>query len=73
MSTRHPLRPMRCPICHKSIRREGNPWRPFCSERCQLLDLGNWMSEEYRIPGQGPEANIDLDEPDASFPEKQRR
>jgi endogenous inhibitor of DNA gyrase (YacG/DUF329 family) len=30
---------------------EGNPFRPFCSERCQLTDLGAWAGEKYRIPG----------------------
>jgi endogenous inhibitor of DNA gyrase (YacG/DUF329 family) len=28
-----------------------NPWRPFCSERCQLIDFDKWTSEEYRVPG----------------------
>ena len=28
-----------------------NPHRPFCSERCQLLDLSAWANERYRIPG----------------------
>ena len=27
-----------------------NPWRPFCSERCRVIDLGNWASEAYRVP-----------------------
>lgn len=27
-----------------------NPWRPFCSERCRIIDLGNWASEAYRVP-----------------------
>ncbi len=31
---------------------EGNPWRPFCSERCKLIDFDKWTSEEYRVPGQ---------------------
>jgi len=30
---------------------EGNPFRPFCSERCKMLDLGAWAKEEYRIEG----------------------
>ena len=30
---------------------EGNPNRPFCSERCRLADLGNWAGERYRIAG----------------------
>jgi len=39
-----------CPICKNSTTWEENPWRPFCSERCKLLDLGKWVSEEYKIP-----------------------
>lgn len=38
-----------CPICKKKTTWEENPWRPFCSERCKLLDLGKWVAEEYRI------------------------
>ena len=40
-----------CPSCGKSV--EWTPqsaWRPFCSERCKILDLGAWASESYRIP-----------------------
>jgi endogenous inhibitor of DNA gyrase (YacG/DUF329 family) len=29
-----------------------NPWRPFCSERCKLIDLGLWASERYRVGGE---------------------
>jgi len=39
-----------CPSCKKKTTWEENPWRPFCSERCKLIDLGNWASGEYRIP-----------------------
>jgi len=31
-----------------------NPWRPFCSERCKLIDLGAWASESYRVPDATP-------------------
>jgi len=41
-----------CPICKKSAPWDGNPFRPFCSERCKLLDLGKWASEEYRVAGE---------------------
>lgn len=41
-----------CPTCKKEARWEGNPFRPFCSERCRLIDLGKWASEDYRIPGE---------------------
>lgn len=39
-----------CPICRKNANHEGNPYRPFCSERCKLLDLESWISERYRVP-----------------------
>jgi len=41
---------MKCPICKKTVAWEANPYRPFCSERCQLIDLGNWASEKYGLP-----------------------
>jgi hypothetical protein len=31
-------------------------WRPFCSERCKLADLGRWLKGDYRIPGPAVEA-----------------
>lgn len=41
-----------CPACGKpALFAPSNPWRPFCSERCRLVDLGSWASESYRIPG----------------------
>ena len=44
-----------CPQCRKSsVLDAGNPWRPFCSERCKLLDLGSWMSGRYAIPVEDP-------------------
>jgi endogenous inhibitor of DNA gyrase (YacG/DUF329 family) len=39
----------RCPICRKPTDSEKNADFPFCSERCRLLDLGNWASEKYRV------------------------
>jgi endogenous inhibitor of DNA gyrase (YacG/DUF329 family) len=46
---------IRCPICKRMTTWEENPWRPFCSERCKLLDLGAWASEKYRVPGRKEE------------------
>ncbi len=40
-----------CPQCKKMTPWEDNPWRPFCSERCRLVDLGCWVDEDYRIAG----------------------
>lgn len=42
-----------CPTCGKPvIWNESSPYRPFCSKRCQLIDLGEWAAEEKRIPSQ---------------------
>jgi endogenous inhibitor of DNA gyrase (YacG/DUF329 family) len=46
---------IRCPICREMTTWEENPWRPFCSERCKIKDLGAWASEEYRVPGKKEE------------------
>jgi endogenous inhibitor of DNA gyrase (YacG/DUF329 family) len=43
---------MKCPTCGKPIEWKDNPVRPFCSERCQLVDLGKWVEGEYRVPGE---------------------
>ena len=42
-----------CPQCDRlSEYSQDNPYRPFCSERCSLIDLGQWASENYRVPTQ---------------------
>jgi len=41
---------------------ESNPFRPFCSDRCRLIDLGAWLSEQRSIPGESaPPADSDSD------------
>ena len=55
---------MKCPTCGKPVEWKDNPVRPFCSERCQLVDLGRWVEGEYRVPGdpvpqQGDERTVD--------------
>jgi len=39
-----------CPKCGKQVEYKGNEWRPFCSERCKILDLGAWADEQYNLP-----------------------
>ena len=42
-----------CPTCRKPTPwTPGNKYRPFCSERCRLIDFGEWADERRRIPGQ---------------------
>lgn len=39
-----------CPTCRKQVEwSDKSPYRPFCSKRCQLIDLGEWAAEEHRI------------------------
>jgi uncharacterized protein len=53
---------IRCPICKKEVARDA-PDFPFCSERCRILDLGNWASEKYKVPSsEKPETPREEDE-----------
>ncbi|WP_111643233.1 DNA gyrase inhibitor YacG [Marinimicrobium alkaliphilum] len=43
---------LQCPTCKTTVYwRSDYPYRPFCSERCRLIDLGEWASEGHKIPG----------------------
>jgi uncharacterized protein len=53
-------RQVACPQCKKSIEYSlNNKFRPFCSERCQMIDLGDWANENYKIPDKTPIVNDD--------------
>lgn len=48
-----PVGEVACPTCGKAVAwTPAEKWRPFCSERCKLIDLGEWLNEEKRIPGE---------------------
>ena len=60
MSGERKPRTVPCPACGKAaVFADSNPWRPFCSERCKVTDLGAWASEAYRIPAKPPEEGGD--------------
>jgi len=61
---------LKCPGCGKETENVGNPYRPFCCERCKLLDLGNWISENYRISRQSPDEEEDGEPPSGEDSEK---
>lgn len=45
------MKKIKCPQCgEETVYSDENPYRPFCSERCRLIDLGEWASESYQIP-----------------------
>lgn len=51
----NPIKQVNCPTCQKIVPwTEDEPWRPFCSHKCQLLDFGDWADERHRIPAEGP-------------------
>ena len=44
---------VKCPTCGRDLEwSAAAPWRPFCSERCRLLDLGAWLTEQRAVPGE---------------------
>ena len=53
---------VKCPQCGAETEYESNEFRPFCSERCKLLDFGAWADERYNIPAEaGSLSEQDLD------------
>jgi endogenous inhibitor of DNA gyrase (YacG/DUF329 family) len=42
---------IKCPQCRTEVAWQDNPHRPFCSERCRVIDLGHWADESYRVAG----------------------
>ena len=53
-------RTVACPRCGTPVRWDAtSPFRPFCSERCKMIDLGAWASEEYRLAAKSEEDDTD--------------
>ncbi len=49
---------VRCPTCQRFLTwNDDFPWRPFCSERCKMVDLGAWLAEERAIGGEASEGS----------------
>lgn len=52
----------KCPICDAEVEpRATNKLFPFCSARCKTIDLGKWLSEDYRVAGEAREGADDSD------------
>ena len=72
-------REVKCPQCGLlTFYSPENPFRPFCSERCRLIDLGQWASESYKVPLQPAEGyqydtDIDIDDDPANTDLQQRK
>jgi uncharacterized protein len=60
---------VKCPICNRDAKtRDKNTAFPFCSDRCKTIDLGKWLSEEYRVPVEGETDDEDVDRGDTPPP-----
>ncbi|MCA1593219.1 MAG: DNA gyrase inhibitor YacG [Acidobacteria bacterium] len=64
-----PMTLKKCPNCGQPTEWKDNPARPFCSERCKLIDFGAWANEEYSVPAEEvppplDEVNADADTSD---------
>jgi hypothetical protein len=47
-----------CPQCRAEVTWQNNPYRPFCSDRCRLIDLGQWADESYSIASSKQELSL---------------
>ena len=58
---------VKCPTCERMVEYTDNEFRPFCSERCKLIDFGAWADEEFALPTE----NAELTEEDIQEIEKE--
>ncbi len=64
---------VKCPTCGKQVEYTGNEFRPFCSERCKLLDFGAWADEEFALPAQTESlSEEDIDQIEKALTEKEK-
>jgi uncharacterized protein len=59
---------VKCPTCGRETEYTGNEFRPFCSERCKLLDFGAWADEKFALPDE----RTPLSEEDMEHIERER-
>ena len=65
---------VKCPRCGHETEFNGNKYRPFCSERCKLIDFGAWVDEEYNLPTESSSLTEDeLSQIEKAFEEKLRK
>ena len=56
---------VKCPQCQKNVTWDVNAeWKPFCTERCKLIDLGDWAEGNHKIAGKS-EVNNDSEDTDS--------
>ncbi len=64
MTTDHDTPAITCPQCGgPSSFAKSNRFRPFCSERCKMIDLGAWGNEDFRVPAESPPLDAQYGDP----------
>ena len=64
---------VKCPTCGREIEYNDNEYRPFCSERCKLLDFGAWADEQFAVPTEDAAlSEEDLDQIEKALIEKEK-
>ncbi|HIG78557.1 MAG TPA: DNA gyrase inhibitor YacG [Cycloclasticus sp.] len=57
-----------CPSCEKKVLwNQESPFKPFCCERCKMIDLGDWASEKHAISGEPAYLNEELENLESEF------
>lgn len=65
---KQPVLTVACPTCKTLV-----PWvaeqqfKPFCSHRCKLIDLGDWATEAHKVPGEPALPDFDADQPESEY------
>ena len=63
---------VKCPHCGKETEYDGNEFRPFCSERCKLLDFGDWADEKFGIAAEAADmSDEDINEIEQALENKE--
>ena len=63
---------VKCPQCNTEFQYYTSESRPFCSERCKMIDLGHWFEESYRVPDKNaniPEENLNSEQGEELYEE----
>lgn len=63
---------IKCPTCQKTLYWTSEyPFKPFCSERCKLIDLGAWANDSYALPSDTPLNESELEDLEKKLPNKE--